>query len=109
MRGRGRYLLGKITWALVTILVVITFNFFLFRVLPGDPAKAGIRDPRLNPATATLLRERFGLDRPVFLDLGGGNPFDTQFFAYLGQLAQVTSARATRSAIGPCRRCSASR
>ncbi len=88
MRGRGRYLLGKITWALVTILVVITFNFFLFRVLPGDPAKAGIRDPRLNPATATLLRERFGLDRPVFLDLGGGNPFDTQFFAYLGQLSQ---------------------
>jgi peptide/nickel transport system permease protein len=88
MRGRGRYLLGKITWAMVTILVVITFNFFLFRVLPGDPAKAGIRDPRLNPATATLLRERFGLNRPVFLDLGGSDPFDTQFFAYLGQLAQ---------------------
>ena len=24
----------------------------------------------------------------MFLDLGGGNPFDTQFFAYLGRLAQ---------------------
>ena len=26
-------------WAAVTVLVVITFNFLLFRVLPGDPAQ----------------------------------------------------------------------
>ena len=88
MGGRGRYLAGKLGWALVTILVVVTFNFFLFRVLPGDPAKSGIRDPRLNPATAALLRERFGLTKPVFLNLEGGNPLDTQYFAYLGRLLQ---------------------
>jgi peptide/nickel transport system permease protein len=34
------------------------------------------------------LRERFGLDKPVFLNLEGGNPFDTQFTAYLGALAR---------------------
>lgn len=86
--GRGRYLLGKIAWATVTIVLVVTFNFFLFRVLPGDPAKSGMRDPRLNPAAQAALQERFGLDKPVFLALDGGNPFDTQYFAYIGSLVR---------------------
>jgi peptide/nickel transport system permease protein len=88
MRGRGGYLASKIGWALLTIFVVITFNFVLFRVLPGDPAKAGVRDSRLNPAAQAALAKRFGLDKPVFLNLSGGDPFDSQYFDYLGALAQ---------------------
>ncbi len=88
MSGRGGYLLRKIGWALLTIFVVITFNFVLFRVLPGDPAKSGLRDPRLNPAAVEALRERFGIDKPVFLNLEGGNPFDTQYVAYFGALSR---------------------
>ena len=88
MSGRGGYLLSKVAWAIVTVFVVITFNFFLFRVLPGDPAKAGTKDPRLNPASVAALEARFGLDKEVFLDLDGGNPLDTQYFAYLGALGR---------------------
>jgi peptide/nickel transport system permease protein len=88
MSGRGGYLLRKIAWALVTVLVVVTFNFLLFRVLPGDPAKSGMRDPRLNPAAVEALRGRFGLDKEVFLDLDGPNALDTQFTAYLGALSR---------------------
>ena len=77
----------KIGWSVVTILFVITFNFFLFRVLPGDPAKAGVRDPRLSPAAVEAARVRFGLDKPVFLNTEGGNPLDSQYFIYLGALA----------------------
>jgi peptide/nickel transport system permease protein len=88
MSGRGAFLARKVVWALVTIAVVITFNFLLFRVLPGDPAKSGMRDPRLNPAAVEALRERFGLDKPVFINLEGGHPLDTQFTAYLGALAR---------------------
>jgi peptide/nickel transport system permease protein len=88
MSGRGGFLARKVAWALVTIVVVVTFNFLLFRVLPGDPAKSGMRDPRLNPAAVEALRERFGLDKPVFVNLEGGNPLDTQFTAYLGALAR---------------------
>ena len=73
---------------MVTIFVVVTFNFFLFRVLPGDPARAGGKDPRLTPETQASLQERFGLDKPVFINLEGGNPLDSQYFIYLGQLAQ---------------------
>ncbi len=68
--------------------MVVTFNFLLFRVLPGDPAKSGMRDPRLNPATQAALTERFGLDKPVFLNLEDGNPLDSQYFAYLGSLSR---------------------
>ncbi|HET8786194.1 MAG TPA: ABC transporter permease, partial [Candidatus Limnocylindrales bacterium] len=88
MSGRGGYFARKVGWALVTVFVVITFNFILFRVLPGDPAKSGLRDPRLNPAAVEALRERFGTDKPVFLDLDGGNPFDSQYVAYLGALSR---------------------
>ncbi len=88
MSGRGGYLLRKIGWALLTIFVVITFNFVLFRVLPGDPAKSGLRDPRLNPAAVEALRERFGIDKPMFLNLEGGNPFDSQYVAYFAALSR---------------------
>jgi peptide/nickel transport system permease protein len=89
MSGRGRYLLGRAAWAVVVVFVVISFNFFLFRVLPGDPAKAGARDPRLSQASIAALTERFGLDKPVFLNFGDGeNPFDSQYFAYLGALSR---------------------
>ena len=88
MSGRGGYLLRKVGWALITVVVVVTFNFLLFRVLPGDPAKSGLHDPRLNPAAVQALRERFGTDKPILIDLDGGNPFDTQFTAYLGALSR---------------------
>ena len=58
--------------------------------LPGAPRRPGplrARDPRLTEESVEALRERFGLDKPQFLDLDGGNPFDTQFFAYFGALA----------------------
>lgn len=88
MSGRGAFLATKVAWALVTIVIVVTFNFFLFRVLPGDPAKAGVRDPRLNPAAQAALTERFGLDKPVLLNFEGGNLLDSQYFAYVGALAR---------------------
>jgi peptide/nickel transport system permease protein len=85
---RGSLFLRKALWALVTILVVITFNFFLFRVLPGDPAKAGIKDPRLSSEMVATLQERYGLDKPVLFNTGQGGLFDSQYFRYLGALAQ---------------------
>lgn len=87
MTGRGGYLLRKVGWALVTLAVVITLNFVLFRILPGD-ATTAVRNPRLNAAAVEDLRVRFGLDKPVLLNLEGGNPLDTQFTAYLAALTR---------------------
>jgi len=88
MRGRGAYLAAKIGWALLTLALVIIFNFVLFRILPGDPARSVAHDPRISPETVAALTARFGLDKPLFFNFSGGNPFDSQFFAYVGQLAQ---------------------
>jgi peptide/nickel transport system permease protein len=57
----------------------------LFRVLPGDPAKAGIRDPRLTRAQQEAIRVRFGLDKPLVIG-AAGTPFDSQLFRYYGLL-----------------------
>ncbi|MCB9135396.1 MAG: ABC transporter permease [Anaerolineales bacterium] len=94
--SRSRYLLRKIAWALFTVLFVIVLNFFLFRILPGDPARAGVRDPRLTQEAVEAIRVRFGLDKPVLncfesinpLEFGSCtvNPLDTQFFIYIGNL-----------------------
>ena len=87
MRGRGAYLAAKVGWALLTLALVITFNFVLFRILPGDPARSIAHDPRISPETVAALTARFGLDKPLFLNLDGGNWLDSQYFAYLGRLA----------------------
>jgi peptide/nickel transport system permease protein len=94
--SRSRYILQKFAWAVFTIAFVIVLNFFLFRVLPGDPARAGIRDPRLTQEAVEAIRVRFGLDKPVIncfqslnpLETGDCfiNPFETQFFIYVGNL-----------------------
>ena len=96
--NRTRIILKKIGWSIFTILFVIVLNFFLFRVLPGDPARAGIRDPRLKKEAIEMLRVRFGLDKPVIncfeslnpIKVGSCtvNPLDTQFFIYVRNLFQ---------------------
>ncbi len=96
--NRTRTLLKKIAWSIFTILFVIVLNFFLFRVLPGDPARAGIHDPRLKKEAVEMLRARFGLDKPVIncfeslnpIKVGSCavNPLDTQFFIYVRNLFQ---------------------
>ena len=93
---RTRFFLKKLAWAIFTIAFVIVLNFFLFRVLPGDPARQGIRDPRMTQESIEAVRVRFGLNKPVIncfqslnpLELGDCfvNPFDTQFFIFAKNL-----------------------
>lgn len=80
------FVLRRLGLALLTILFVAVLNFFLFRVLPGDPARV-VRDPRMTQAAQEAIRRRFGLDKPLLMG-DQGNPFDSQFFRYLGNLAQ---------------------
>ncbi len=95
---RYQYLLKKVAWSFFTILFVLVLNFLLFRVLPGDPARAGVRDPRLKKEAIEAIRVRFGLDKPVIncfetlnpIKVGSCtvNPLDTQFFIYVRNLLQ---------------------
>jgi peptide/nickel transport system permease protein len=89
---RGSYLVRKISFAIVTLIVVIIFNFFLFRILPGDPVKLIIHSPRMTAEAQERIRVNFGLDKPVWFNLQGlqergfTGAFDTQFTAYVRNL-----------------------
>ena len=77
--GRREFILRKLGFSLMTVLIVLVINFVLFRVLPGDPVRAVIgRNVRISPDVQHALRTQFGLDRPVFPD---------QFLATLDQWA----------------------
>jgi peptide/nickel transport system permease protein len=78
--SRRAYLLRKVGFSLITVLIVLLINFVLFRILPGDPVRAVIgRNVRISPEVQQALRVQFGLDKPVF---------PNQFLDTLGQWAQ---------------------
>jgi peptide/nickel transport system permease protein len=89
---RSDYILRKLGFAIATLVVVIVFNFFLFRILPGDPVKLIIHSPRMTREAQERIRETFGLDRPIWLDfeaLKEGDfklAFNTQFTDYVRNL-----------------------
>jgi peptide/nickel transport system permease protein len=63
--GSRRYLLSKTLQAVVTLWFVLTFNFFLFRVLPGDPVAVLARSEKLTDQDVARLQHELGLDRPM--------------------------------------------
>ena len=57
---------------------MLVLNFFLFRILPGDPARTLTRLQRSSPSTIEAVRKELGLDRPL----------PVQFVDYLGDTAR---------------------
>jgi peptide/nickel transport system permease protein len=63
----GRYIIRRLLWVIVLLIVVSAVTFVVFYVLPSaDPAvlRAG-RSP--NPALIASIRHNLGLDRPVYV------------------------------------------
>ena len=73
--GLLRSLVVKVSSALLTLLFVLVFNFFLFRVLPANPAKNLTRSNALTAAQLAEVNKTFGLGRPL----------PAQFWNYLVQ------------------------
>lgn len=73
--GTRGYLLGKVLQAFLTLLFVVVFNFFLFRVMPGDPAALLLRgSSAYNPENVAQVKADLGLDQPL----------PQQFLTYMG-------------------------
>ncbi|MET3731700.1 ABC transporter permease [Moheibacter stercoris] len=64
-----RYILQKIIYGFLTLLGVITVVFFLFTVLPGDPARMML-DQKEDPEQLALIRKNLGLDQPLWKQYG---------------------------------------
>lgn len=73
------YILNKIGYGIVTLLGVITVIFFLFNVLPGDPARMML-DQREDTEQLQNIRKKYGFDQPL----------STQYFYYLNDLSPIS-------------------
>lgn len=74
-----KYFLYKTGYALLTLFGVITVIFFLFTVLPGDPARMML-DQNENSEQLALIKKKYGFDQPV----------STQYLYYLNDLSPVS-------------------
>ncbi len=75
---KRRYFAKKVANAMLTIILVASFNFALFRILPGDPARLLLPKGKQPPDSVEKQRKTFNLDKPMYL----------QFVYYWGDTIQ---------------------
>jgi peptide/nickel transport system permease protein len=79
----ARFVTGKVLGSLATLAFVVCFNFFLFRVVEGDPVGSLFRGRNLTATQREALTKQFGLDGST----------GEQFVRYLGQTAKLNLGR----------------
>lgn len=79
MTAAARWLGVRLLGAVVVLWAVATLIFFAIRLVPGDPAQAILGGPgsQASAASLRLVREQYGLDRPLVV----------QYLTQLGHLA----------------------
>jgi peptide/nickel transport system permease protein len=73
------YLIHKIFYALLTLFGVATVIFFLFTILPGDPARMML-DQNEDSAQLAAIKKKYGFDKPIA----------TQYLYYLNDLSPIS-------------------
>jgi len=71
----ARYILQRIVYMFITMLIIATFSFFLMKLLPGSPL---MMEDKLSEKQAVIIKEKYGLNDPV----------PVQYVNYLANLAQ---------------------
>lgn len=74
-----KFILRKIAYGFIVMLGVITSIFFLFNVLPGDPATV-LLGQRANKEAVEAINHDLGRDKPII----------TQYFMYLNDLSPIS-------------------
>jgi len=67
---KRRYFTRKILNAILTIILVAAFNFMLFRILPGDPARLLLPRGHYSAAAIETQTKIFHLDQPLWQQFG---------------------------------------
>ena len=60
-----KFIVRRVIEILITLFIITTLIFILFRLMPSDPASMVI-SPRMTPELKEILRARFGLDKPLW-------------------------------------------
>lgn len=85
--GKRKYLIQKVAQVLLTMLFILMFNFFLFRIMPGNPVTLLARSTggRMTPAAQRELARDLGLDKPLV----------GQFVTYVSDTVQLNLGKST--------------
>lgn len=75
----GSYIIHKIGYAFLTLFGVVTVIFFLFNILPGDPAKMMLGQNQTEEQVA-IVKKKYGFDKPLL----------TQYAYYLNDLLPLS-------------------
>lgn len=75
----ARFILRRLGYGLLVLLGVVTIVFFLFNILPGDPATMMLGQ-RSDIASVEAIKKELGLDQPVH----------RQYMKYLNDLSPVS-------------------
>lgn len=60
-----RFLVKRLLWGLVIVVILSNLCFLLAKIAPGDFVSEMELNPRISKETATALRERYGLDESL--------------------------------------------
>src|SRR5690606_8186258 len=78
----GAYVWRRLLYGLITLFIIMTVNFVIFRIMPGDPISLVI-SPEFTPEMRQLLMKQFGLDQPL----------PTQYVLYLKNMLTFNFGR----------------
>jgi peptide/nickel transport system permease protein len=62
-----KYVLRKIFASILTIVLVMTLNFLLIHLAPGDPVSVLMGPDSNDPEMRAAMMAKYGLDKPLFL------------------------------------------
>ncbi len=74
-----RYIGKRLMYGFLVILGVVTLVFFLFNILPGDPARMMLGQ-RADAESIEIIKHDLGMDKPI----------GTQYLGYLNDLAPIS-------------------
>ncbi|GAB7009079.1 ABC transporter permease [Halorubrum trueperi] len=77
MQQRHKYIFKRVGFTGLSLYIIATFLFLMFRILPGDPAYA-VFQPGMSVEAQNSLREQFGLNQPLYI----------QYLKYIENLLQ---------------------
>lgn len=63
----AKYTLKRLGWAVLTLLVIASLTFLLMNSIPGGPWQS---EKALSAQTIQALNEKYGLDKPLYEQLG---------------------------------------
>jgi len=74
-----RFILKKVSYAILILWGVVSLVFFLFNVLPGDPARMML-DQREGTEQLQVIKTKYGFDKPI----------STQYLYYINDLSPIS-------------------